>query len=484
MRDIPDFPEPPAFAMSEAEAASLSRGELVRRHARLSAEFESLQAALEEIHRSRGWRLLNWCRKILDKALPPKSRRRRFVADGLRKLLQARQSLLRWWTGPPRNNALQVQLLPLPRTGRNTAEPDIRVAYIGSADIHPASMRYRAHNLVEALALHGAHGTFVPEEVLTRHFSEVLAHDLIVLVRRRWNPSIKTLIQTARQAGIPLVFDLDDYLFEPWILPYIDGARSTPASTLQMIKDFRTTLTWCDYFTGTTRFLVDRAAALRRPGWVIRNGLNAFQVERCRALLLQAEPRSESTVRIGYFSGTLTHHADFRVVYPALIRLLKEFPQVHLLVVGELDLGEFPGLQARSAQIRKVEYVDWRDLPALIASVDINIVPLERSLFTEGKSNLKYYEAGILKVPTIATPTEPFTSSIREGESGMFAASDEKWYQALKLLVTDASLRRRLGEQAHADVLHNFLPGVIAEEALAAYGQMIRARRGLASGAA
>jgi len=358
-------------------------------------------------------------------------------------------------------------------------ERSFRVVYIGhSAWFEPACLRYRAHNVIEALTLQGVECAFVPEEEMSGRLVEVLTYDLIVLVRRRWNPTIKVVVHAAQQAGIPLVFDLDDCLFDPWILPYIDAARGELAEwTLHYIQDFRATLENCDYYTGTTRALVEQVEALNKPGWVIRNGLNQTQLALCRALVDQPPRIPDGAIRIGYFSGTKTHQVDFRVAYAALVRILHEFEQVRLVVVGELDLGMFRGLEPYKAQIEQRPAVDWRDLPALIASVEINIVPLELTPFTEGKSNLKYYEAGILHVPTVASPTAVFTGSIRHGVTGLLAASDEEWYQALRSLVTDAEMRRRLGEQARAQVLREYVPQVIADEALAAYRQIIKAHR-------
>jgi len=474
--------EPPLHA-EQARAPAQDWAVLARRHALLSAEHSSLQATLDAIYQSRGWRLLCCCRHAVRVLLPPGSRRRWLAYACLRAGWAAWAVL----ASPPDRKVSWVpwvtRLAHVPkRTGGASVptERRFRVVYIGHiAAQDAASLRYRAHNVIEALTLQGVEAMFVPEEDAAARLADVLAHDLIVFVRRSWNPTIKALVQIAQQAEIPVVFDLDDFLFDPWILPYIDSARgASAADALHGIKDFRTTLEFCDYYTGTTRFLVEKVAALNKPGWVIRNGLNVTQLDLCRALLERPpQAPADGAVRIGYFSGTMTHQLDFRVAYPALVRILREFEQVRLIVVGELDLHLFPGLDPFHGQIEQRPCVDWRDLPAVIASVAINIVPLEINPFTEAKSNLKYYEAAALKVPTIASPTEVFVSSIRHGGTGMLAASDEDWYQALKLLVTDAALRRRLGAQAHAHALRDFVPSVIADEALSVYRQILRAHR-------
>lgn len=55
--------------------------------------------------------------------------------------------------------------------------------------------------------------------------------------------------------------------------------------------------------------------------------------------LKQAE-RRQASIRIGYFSGSITHTDDFEMILPAIVRILKENPQVELHIVGELELPE------------------------------------------------------------------------------------------------------------------------------------------------
>jgi hypothetical protein len=96
--------------------------------------------------------------------------------------------------------------------------------------------------------------------------------------------------------------------------------------------------------------------------------------------------RRDSVTRLGYFSGTRTHQADFRIVYPALMKLLSERTDARLLIVGDLDLGEFPGLLPYLDAIETLAIRPWSELPAILVNVDINVIPLEVTPFNEGKS--------------------------------------------------------------------------------------------------
>jgi hypothetical protein len=159
------------------------------------------------------------------------------------------------------------------------------------------------------------------------------------------------------------------------------------------------------------------------------------------------------------------------------MRLLRELPTLRLVVVGTLNLDHFAGLAPFAARVERRPLVDWRDLPAEIGRVDINLLPLELHPFNEAKSDLKYYEAGVLKIPTVASPTRALTESITHGENGFLASTETEWYAALKRLIVDDELRRWVGEMAYQHVMKTYVPEAIAREATGAYREIIRQQR-------
>lgn len=358
---------------------------------------------------------------------------------------------------------------------------EFRVAFLGlGAACEAQSLRYRAHNVIEALAPVGVEGAFFSLEEAPANLSAILCHDLIVLVRLKYDPVTARLIASARRLGLPIVYDIDDYLFGPWILPYVESFRAVPRiDALRILDEYAACLHACDYFTGSTSYLAEKAASLGKKGFVIHNGLNATQLQRARRALEQRSARvADPIVRLGYFSGTRTHQADFRVVYPALIALLRQHRKVRLVIVGDLDLGEFPGLAPYIEDIETIPLLHWSELPATIAAIDINLIPLEATPFNEGKSNLKYYEAGLLQVPSIASPTRIHRESIAHGHNGLLARTAEEWYDGLEMLIADAALRRQMGHNAFEHVLQTYTPSATAAEAAEVYRQILRIHRG------
>jgi glycosyltransferase involved in cell wall biosynthesis len=363
------------------------------------------------------------------------------------------------------------------------AEPKdkFRVVFIGSRwAFDAATMRYRAHNLIEALALAGLEGTFVAQDEVPSQLPAILSHDLIVLVRRVRDDIITALIGMARRRGVPVVFDIDDYLFDPWIMPYVEAFHEPVgrAKYLSLMDDLGACLDQCDYFTGSTSYLAERAAAHRKPSFVIHNGLNCVQLSQSQLAREQRGlHRQGRGVRLGYFSGTRTHQADFRIVYPAVMRLLREQPDIRLTIAGQLDLDAFPGLAPFWDQIDILPICHWSELPAAIAGVDINLIPLELTPFNEGKSNLKYYEAGLVEVPSVASPTRILCEGITHGHNGLLARTAEEWYEGLEELIARPDWRSQMGKNALEHVLRTYAPAAIAAEAVGVYRQILRLHR-------
>ena len=73
-------------------------------------------------------------------------------------------------------------------------------------------------------------------------------------------------------------------------------------------------------------------------------------------------PRDPRVVRIGYYSGTRTHQADFGAAASALIETLHAHPFVRLHVVGDLDLSEFAGFGAVEAQVEQAATMPYPDM--------------------------------------------------------------------------------------------------------------------------
>ncbi|MEM1867725.1 MAG: methyltransferase domain-containing protein [Thermosphaera sp.] len=355
--------------------------------------------------------------------------------------------------------------------------------------IEGESKRYRVFNVAEHLAQAGIRSSICYE--INFDINRLADYDVLYFMRAGISPKIEEAISKAKALNIPTIFEIDDYVFEPNIIPYIDAIRGWSPADVRAYEDgvrrYRETLKLCDYVVTSTEYLAARARELGKKAFVLRNMLSAHQIEIAKRARLRRHLKSflkkfigSARVTIGYFSGTYTHNADFRQAAPALLRILEEFPNVDLLIVGPLDLD--PSFERYKKRIRRHGLVPWSRLPHLIAKVDINIAPLEvGNPYCEAKSELKYIEAGILGIPTVASPTDSYRHAIKSGENGFLAGTDEDWYLMLRALITDAALRRRIGDAAYQDVLTNYGPKAGSRQAMRIFSEILtdwRSRRG------
>jgi len=124
-----------------------------------------------------------------------------------------------------------------------------------------------------------------------------------------------------------------------------------------------------------------------------------------------------------------------------------------------LDFEEFPALRGLEDRIEWRDLVPLERLPDEVARFDINLAPLEvGNPFCEAKSELKFFEAALSGVATIASPTGPFRRAIRNGETGFLASTPGEWSDALETLIADPSLGRRISTAALREVLWRFGP--------------------------
>jgi glycosyltransferase involved in cell wall biosynthesis len=156
-----------------------------------------------------------------------------------------------------------------------------------------------------------------------------------------------------------------------------------------------------------------------------------------------------------YCSGTLSHNKDFATIKDALLKVAKKYDQVKLVFIGPLDIPE--EFQALGDKVEVIPRVPREEVYVNLHKADINLAPLELdNPFCEAKSAIKFTEAGILGLPTVAVRNQTFSEAIEEGVDSFLADSTEEWVEKLSTLVEDEELRKKMGEKARKKVLAEY----------------------------
>ena len=128
-----------------------------------------------------------------------------------------------------------------------------------------------------------------------------------------------------RSLGIKLVFDVDDYIFEPSIINNIWGYHQLSSSDKELyvlgVQRYRKLLEECDLFVAPTKYLCDKAEELGVSSSLVPNTFNAVQLK--RSLLAKKNKTPKSNIEILYMSGSNTHGADFRQCEEALLKIME-----------------------------------------------------------------------------------------------------------------------------------------------------------------
>ena len=345
------------------------------------------------------------------------------------------------------------------RTQKEAASPQ-SAAYEMCADVlfingcdpvaAPHPPRYRVSHQKEQLI---ANNIACGEVYYTQlQMKQVYTYRAFIFFRCPYTQMVGDFIAEAKRLHKPVFFDIDDLVIDTEYtdtIPYVQGLSAEEKAVYDDgVNRMGQTLRLCDAAITTTERLAQELARYVPEVFINRNTASERMYACSEKALAEKAEKPDGQVDIGYFSGSITHNADFEMILPALLRAMRENPKLRLHVVGELDVP--PELKPLEDRIVRRKFVDWEQLPGLIASVDINLAPITRSIFTEAKSENKWVEAALVEVPTIASDFGAFARMIEHGRTGLLCGTAQEWYEAISELAADADYRKQLARNARA----------------------------------
>lgn len=322
------------------------------------------------------------------------------------------------------------------------------------------SARYRTEHVAEELNLHGFRASVTVQD---NPFLHSYAEEFSVFVFHRtvFTHPISTFLESIKKREKTIIFETDDLVYDPKYLELMDYYRNINVLEKKLYANGLggeiVTDSYVTVATTTTEYLAEKLRERGKTVFIVPNRLSRQDVAWANAAYGTCKKRvRDGFVRLAYFSGTPSHNKDFATITRPLAKILETHPETRLLVVGPLDIEEGT-LDAYQDQIERVSFVSREKLFDIIAHVDINLAPLEiGNPFCESKSELKFFEAGIVRVPTVAAATDTFKRVILDTIDGMVAANEDEWLTKLERLITDATYRADMGEAAHEKALVNY----------------------------
>lgn len=317
---------------------------------------------------------------------------------------------------------------------------------------------YRVKNPVDALSRSGQHAHWLTLEAAVSSRNAVADAAAIVVHRCQWSPALEGLYRQARNAGVRVIYDIDDRVFEPELIDQgqVDFIRRMDLPQQrewrQRFQRYREALMAADAALVPTPALADAVTAVGVACAIKPNGMSP------ETLSLAAHWRAHSlatggtgqarTPRLGYASGTATHEADFATVVEPLIAFLDANPDWCLTLIGSLDCAEL-ARHIAPERIERRPLVEHINLGFELARLTANLAPLEPdNAFCAGKSPLKWFEAAACGVPTLASGSGAFAQWIEHGTDGLLARNTGEWQTNLGRLTADPAGVQRIAEAA------------------------------------
>lgn len=347
-----------------------------------------------------------------------------------------------------------------------TKESDKKKVIYIYEEADTSTFRYRVYNMCQALSYSNQYeGVFFFEKEIALIEDYIDHATVVVFVRTRWSSTLDTFLSLVKRKDIPTLFDSDDIVFDIETLPLLMNTLGIDMHRPENYSYWFSYVSrlWfmgskCDGYIGTNAFLCEKAKSVfQKPTFVVQNFLNQEQLNVSEEILLKKQDtKNQKPFTIGYFSGSPSHINDFKKIAPEVKDLMDTYKDIQLIVVGFMEFPAYLKEYIKSGRIVYKTLVDFLTLQKLVASVDVNVVPLVINDFTQCKSELKFFEAAMVGTLTCASPSHAYKESIQHGETG-FLCNEGEWYTAIEKIYKGEVASDVISE-AHAYCLNRYSP--------------------------
>jgi glycosyltransferase involved in cell wall biosynthesis len=230
------------------------------------------------------------------------------------------------------------------------------------------------------------------------------------------------------------IYDYDDAIWIP----------DSKSSLLNWVKAFwkiRYLCKWAFKVAGGNEFLCNYASQFNQQVVLLPTSVDIINHHN-----RIKEPHS-GTLVIGW-TGSHSTLKYLDQVIPVLERISGEFSVEIFVIANKPPAFRLPNLQ----------FIKWTEASEIedLMHFDIGIMPLEADQWSEGKCGFKLIQYLALGIPAVASPVGVNTTIIEKGQNGFLARTEEEWYTALKTLISDAALRKKMGESGRQKIIDQY----------------------------
>lgn len=255
-----------------------------------------------------------------------------------------------------------------------------------------------------------------------------------------------------RATGGKVIYDTDTLMHDEAYLLQSDDFVRTPKLANRLAlhrKKIADLMMLADGFTAPTSTILDSLASYQRPVCLVENGLS----QAVRATYPTAPERTaDGQTNLVYITTATTGATDFDVCQTAVTDILLNRTNVVLHIIGPMDAAHLTD-RVNADQIRQHGQMPHSALHALLRTMDIHLAPLTDTPFNDAVNTIHIAQAALHGVPTIASPSGPYSGVITDRKTGYLARSTQDWKNALYEVVDNMENRHKISMAAHAEIV-------------------------------
>lgn len=289
------------------------------------------------------------------------------------------------------------------------------------------------------------------------------ADALIVCRLPALHPQLRA-IHAAIQAGLPVLYDIDDLIIDPQYCPpqlATYGGTLNPELHRRFRLDvplFAEAIRACDGLITSTSALAQRWQQIEgssaTPVRVLPN-LAPPELRRAQRAPRQTPP--DEPLKLVVASGTTAHKQAWQEeLAPAVAELMARHPQLQLDLLGHLQLPLV--LQPFTARIRCRPFTHYSRYLQQLGQAAIGLVVLEPGTFTDAKSAIRWMEFSYLGLASVLSPTATYRELLEPGVHALFARGHQQWVEQIEALIADPAQRLQMARQAQSHAAELFGP--------------------------
>lgn len=345
-----------------------------------------------------------------------------------------------------------LALAPYPETAPSTRYRLVQLvpalAELGvGVDVHPFFSAEAYRRVVSGgglAAFHEAVGAF---ESVRSVLARAGAYDAVLIQRGIGLLLDRSLLDTLRRQGVPLVYDFDDAVFLPQSRGrrWLEALRAPESTTAAFCRSAARVV-------AGNAYLADFARAARGGEAGVHVVPTVVDTDRFRPAPGRSgqDPDAETAcLPVLGWVGSDSTVAYLETLLPALRSLAEKVPHRLVVVAGERR-PHLPGVD--------FEHVRWtaESEAAVVRRLDVGLYPLDDTAWSRGKCGFKAIQYLASGVPCVASAVGVLRDIVRPEETGLHAGTPDEWVSACGRLLADPELRVAMGERGRSLVESRF----------------------------